>query len=631
MIIIASTGIYNISNGATTAPIPKPTGLAVGDLMVAVISTVRSAITSAPTGWTVVNSNNLTYNFCTVYKKIADTSDVSASTFSWSGSYAIGGIIYRIPEGDFNNIQMSLTAPLTPKTKDNAVILVGTSSDDDSDSCTFSGYSTTGGATVTYTEGYDSLGTSSSYYGAMGVASGIYSSFENITAFNVTADASPDATSRFMILIGDINTVNHSDLFKNCVAYYDFEGNSNDKSIYALNGSDTDITYSDVGGKQGKYASFNGSTSGIAVTRNTILEPQNITISVWVKFSVLTGFIISRNKAAWVAYGIRVNNNRIIAHIGYTESAPYAVDILSNATFTAGVWYHIVLTYDKTNIKLYVNGVLDNTVASSVDILYNDTTNPLRIANHYLEAPSFLNGQLDELAIWNRALSLSEVQLLYALPKQLHNGLISYWKLDGNSYDFVGKNDGFDTDVTYNASYGKIGQGASFNGSTSKILIPPINPNEITISAWVKTPSIGTYAIIGDGTDIGGSIVFRIDNTYLVLIKSYTARLATSTAGLLKSNDWNHCVVIYNQTTGAYNFYINGQSAGGGTTTPTAFNTQALTIGHNRLSAITETMNGYIDEVAIWNRALTGEEIQQLFYAGNANQYPLQTNMADMM
>jgi hypothetical protein len=221
---------------------------------------------------------------------------------------------------------------------------------------------------------------------------------------------------------------------------------------------------------------------------------------------------------------------------------------------------------------------------------------------------------------------------LYALPKQLHNGLISYWKLDGNSFDFVGKKDGIDTDITYGTSYGKIGQGALFNGSSSKILIPPINPNEITISAWVKTPNLsGVYTIIGDGTTLGGSIVFRFENNYLLLLKSYVVGLATSTAGLLKSNDWNHCVIIYNQTTGAYKFYINGQLAGSGTNTPTALNTQNLAIGADHLGATTEYMNGSIDEVGIWNRALTGEEIQQLFYAGNGNQYPLQTNMADMM
>lgn len=634
MISIASSGIYNIRTGATTAPIPKPSGLAVGDLMIAVISTVRGSITTAPTGWTVVGSNNLSYNACTVYKKIADASDVSASTFSWVGTYAIGGIIYRIPEGDFNNIQMSLTAPLTPKTKDNAVILVGTSSDDDSDSCTFSGYSTTGGATVTYTEGYDSNGTSSAYYAAMGVASGIYSSFDNITAFNVTADSSPDATSRFMILIGDIYTVNHSDLFKNCLAYYNFEGNSNDSSVYALNGSDTDITYSDAGGKQGKYASFNGTSSRIDIPRNPILEPKNITISAWIKVPSHKGsnIIVDRTKLAWVAYALGLTwDGKVQIDIGYTVSFPYSIALVSNTILNTNTLYHIVATYDKSTIKIYINGVLDNSVSFSSDILYDDTTNPLRIGNHNLEN-AYFNGKIDQLGIWSRALSLDEVRLLYALPKQLHNGLISYWKLDGNSFDFVGKKDGIDTDITYGTSYGKIGQGALFNGSSSKILIPPINPNEITISAWVKTVNLtGTYTIIGDGTDLGGSIVVRFENNYLVLLKSYVLGLATSTAGLLKSNDWNHCVFIYNQTTGAYKFYINGQPAGSGTITPTALNTQALAIGADHLSSLTEKMNGSIDEIGIWNRALTGEEIQQLFYAGNANQYPLQTNMADMM
>lgn len=50
----------------------------------------------------------------------------------------------------------------------------------------------------------------------------------------------------------------------------------------------------------------------------------------------------------------------------------------------------------------------------------------------------------------------------------LTDNLISYYKLDSNSNDSVGTNNGTDTSVSYVA--GKIGNAASFNGSTSTIL-----------------------------------------------------------------------------------------------------------------------------------------------------------------
>lgn len=634
MISIASSGVYNISTGATTAPIPKPSGLAVGDLMVAVISTVRSAITSAPTGWTVVNSNNLTYNFCTVYKKIADASDVSASTFSWSGSLAIGGIIYRIPEGDFNNIQMSLTAPLTPKTKDNAVILVGTSSDDDSDLCTFSGYSTTGGAAVTYTEGYDSLGTSSTYYAAMGVASGIYSSFDNITAFNVTADASPDATSRFMLLIGDVYTVNYSDVFKNCVAYYKFEGDSKDSSIYANNGADTNITYDDASGKQGKYAKGNGSSSQIFVTHSESLNPKNaITISAWVKQTIGQSSMILQKAGNYYSYG---NASSRSLWIGTTLGN---LELYSGGgALDDGKWHHWVGTWNNTDgyIRIYIDGKLQATSPTTLFGTLNQNANGLYLVSG--GGVYYHSGEIDELGIWNRALSLEEVRVLYALPKSLHKGLISYWKLDGNSYDSVGKNDGYDFTTNYSASYGKIGQGVrTVSAIGAGIRTPdknmPTGANPWTMSVWVKLitqPATSVQAYIcgwGTGGTVGAMSKLLYQNssgTYSILSAGWGMDLfVTKTIPL---NEWVHLVTTYDGTT--CKLYYNGQLI------DSQAQTRAIILsGYNWISCDNRngSWDGDIDEVGYWNRALTGEEIQQLFYAGNGNQYPLQTNMADMM
>ena len=49
----------------------------------------------------------------------------------------------------------------------------------------------------------------------------------------------------------------------------------------------------------------------------------------------------------------------------------------------------------------------------------------------------------------------------------LTDNLISYWKFEGNSNDSIGANNGTDTTVSYNSSYGKIGQGVNTNGTLS--------------------------------------------------------------------------------------------------------------------------------------------------------------------
>ena len=190
------------SKSTGTKVINKPSGLVVGDLMLSVFSVVRSAITGAPTGWTLVDSNNLTYNFCSVYKKIATTDDVNATNFTWTSSYDGRGVIYRISQADFEKVKMGASS-ITPKSKNNIVLVIGLASDDDSDSATFSNYSVTGGMSPTFTEDLDTYNTSSAYYASIGVGSALYTSDSEITSFAVTQTGSTDQSTKSLVVIGE--------------------------------------------------------------------------------------------------------------------------------------------------------------------------------------------------------------------------------------------------------------------------------------------------------------------------------------------------------------------------------------------------------------------------------------------
>lgn len=190
------------SKSTGTKVINKPSGLEVGDLMVAVISVVRSAITGAPTGWTLVDSNNLTYNFCSVYKKIATTDDVNATNFTWTSSYNGTGIIYRISQADFEKVEMGASS-ITPKSTKNIVLVIGLASDNDDDEATFSAYSVIGGMSPTFTEDLDAYARNGSYYASVGVASALYTSISAITSFGVTVSGSVDQNTKSLVVIGE--------------------------------------------------------------------------------------------------------------------------------------------------------------------------------------------------------------------------------------------------------------------------------------------------------------------------------------------------------------------------------------------------------------------------------------------
>ena len=85
----------------------------------------------------------------------------------------------------------------------------------------------------------------------------------------------------------------------------------------------------------------------------------------------------------------------------------YGADIASTNTFSTGVWYHVVFTYDGTTGKLYVNGNLEGTNTFTL----NTTNTHIKIGSDSGARPT--NCYVDEVAIWNRVLLDGEIASLY--------------------------------------------------------------------------------------------------------------------------------------------------------------------------------------------------------------------------
>jgi len=210
MINIASFSI-NTSN-LQNCVISKPSGLAVGDLMVAIISSNTYYIAAVPSGWTESKLNQFSYEYCYVYKKIATQDDVNASSFTWTGTYIATGIIYRIPQGDFDNVQVGNYGlngeALTPTVNNNAIFVVGITTDNDNDPGAFSAYSITGDTSPTFTENYEFTNIYGGDWCGTGIASAIYTpaSLVSIGPY-CNFDLSTDNRTNFLIVIGETPAV----------------------------------------------------------------------------------------------------------------------------------------------------------------------------------------------------------------------------------------------------------------------------------------------------------------------------------------------------------------------------------------------------------------------------------------
>jgi hypothetical protein len=129
--------------------------------------------------------------------------------------------------------------------------------------------------------------------------------------------------------------------------------------------------------------------------------------------------LIKRYEQSWMDnYGLYIYPNGKVAASSYSPDIWTWFDLKSAKNISAGDWYHIAATYDRTTLKIYINGVLDNSVNAQYTPYQNNYQLVIGRAcwgDPCLFKPSnpSFNGIIDEVRIFNRALSDSEIQAEY--------------------------------------------------------------------------------------------------------------------------------------------------------------------------------------------------------------------------
>src|SRR5574337_423458 len=140
-----------------------------------------------------------------------------------------------------------------------------------------------------------------------------------------------------------------------------------------------------------------------------------ITISAWIKpgNSGITKYYVAKNGASGnFGYTLYQNTSNKFGLILSSDGTAFT-SVLSNTTFSTGTWYHVVGVYDGTDMRIYVNGVLDCTPVAYTSGIVNNSQGLYLGANSVPNA--YMTGSLDDVAIWNRALSAAEVDELFWL------------------------------------------------------------------------------------------------------------------------------------------------------------------------------------------------------------------------
>jgi hypothetical protein len=202
-------------------------------------------------------------------------------------------------------------------------------------------------------------------------------------------------------------------LTDNLISYYKLEANSND-SVWSNNWTDTSISY--VSGKIWNCASFNWSTSTMIMNATDIFWTQPISISLWAYlntlpswYCILASYVDSTVDSNILDKNITVTSSWDARFFVYDWASKYAI---STASISTWVWNHIVWTYDWITLRVYVNWVLWWTTVSAF-WTYNFANPKIWISWNVTWTVDRVNWKIDELWIYSRALSWSEVSQLY--------------------------------------------------------------------------------------------------------------------------------------------------------------------------------------------------------------------------
>ena len=440
---------------------------------------------------------------------------------------------------------------------------------------------------------------------------------------------------------------------------YDRSGQGNNGTL--TGGAATTI------GRIGQGLNFNGSTQYVDVIDTANLRPGNgsWSYSAWTKVTASNAERMIINKlggSPFAGYDMQIGHGGTSGKVlcEYNQSYPGTIRISeSNTSVADGQWHFLVCVADKNadTVRIYNNGVemavTPNNAGSWPNI--SDTSN-LNFGRYAAGNSDYYDAPIDDIRIYNRALSAQEVKRLYNMGGTLHlaasqnqkltNGLVGLWSFDAMD---MGTTSATDMSGNNNRGYfingpaktiGKIGQGLSFDGVDDYVdggdQASHRPSDAVSLCAWMKyssetaknspaliskefTQGVNPYVSydLTAGGDGGGVSDYK---PHMIVDVSGTFREVAS-ATVLSRSTWYHLCGTW--SSGDFiKLYINGAldslsaAAYSGTISYNAG--KNLFVGREAAYAGSASyFKGTIDDVRIYNRALSVQEVQRLYNMGH--------------
>ncbi|MDD4931008.1 MAG: LamG domain-containing protein, partial [Candidatus Colwellbacteria bacterium] len=200
----------------------------------------------------------------------------------------------------------------------------------------------------------------------------------------------------------------------------DFSGNSNNGTASNVNGSGMTFTT----GKVGSAVQFDGADDNSRLPNNIGLGQSELTVSVWVKHNSFGTSGSSRPYVSdWNIWSSGYQKGFILRTYDISDKPGFNIcdginyfSVGSSESINISVWYNIVGVFKANSIyKIYING-LQKGSSNAPSQYIKESTSPIYIGYSGIN-PGKFDGLIDDLRIYNRALSAPEIQAIYNAGK----------------------------------------------------------------------------------------------------------------------------------------------------------------------------------------------------------------------
>lgn len=444
---------------------------------------------------------------------------------------------------------------------------------------------------------------------------------------------------------------------KNLIGHWAMDGNTNDSSpirAHGVKNAQTTLA-ADRKGRANSAYSFDGSAQ-IQVPYNAKHRPTNrLTLSAWISPSDVTSTADQQivNNTENGGYALMFTLTDKVSMLVETGGS-YKYASFARNTLPVDQWSHIAGTYDGSTVKLYVNGQqVDSQPASGV-IGYPSTNNAICIGTE-AGSGNCLNqkrytGKIDDVRIYGRALSANEIKTQYesydsqinigGSPQggevNLARGLVGSWSFSGNLNDSSVNRTAFTSSggptLTIDRK-GRANSAYSFDGTDDYMVLSSAklkdihNVGQVSYSMWYYYSGSNTNFFLRGSSN---------DCRYEPIISATSSRLSgCSSSGVIATYTsqfgWNHIVVVIDKLNNIARVYLNGTQVGSrAVTTITSASTNppfVLNSNTNNIhvgatfnsSGVLQAglFSGGIDDIRIYNRAVSAGEVTALYEAVN--------------